>query len=903
MEPPVKATSRPKLLFPLLVTIAPLVSGCGDGATSPEPDPIVPERLEAVAVPALAVVGATVTPSPTVTLRDTKGRPLAGATVSFEVTAGGGSVERMTSVTGLDGTAGAGAWVLGTRPGTNTLEARSAGVAPVAFAVVTGVGPPATLSSAATGAARGVAGQALDPAPAVVVRDAFGNPVAGVTVAFAPVAGGGQVAQPAAVTDTSGVARVGWTLGPAAGAQSLQAVLGELAVTIGADAAPGAPAALQVIAGDGQQGTVGQPLAVPPAVRVKDTFGNPVAGAAVQFAVSEGSGQVAGATVVSDSAGTARVSAWTLGTRPGANRLTASTAGTPPVVFSATAGPGPVASLVRLAGDGQTATAGTLVLVAPAVTVSDSYGNPVPNAEVTFTAVAGTVTAGLAHSDSTGVARAGGWRLGNAAGPQTLEARTGSLTVSFSATAAPGPPSVLELVAGQDQSAVAGTAVPIRPAVRVRDAVGNVLSGVEVRFTATAGGGSVSGGTALTGSGGVATVGGWTLGQVAGSNTLTATVTGAGSLIFNAAGVAGPAANVVKAAGDGQRVTVGTAVPIRPKVRVTDTFGNPVQNVAVNFSASPGSSSTGNAQVTGTDGTASVGQWVLAAAPGTNTLTAAAPGAGTVTFTATGVTSAPPPGPFRIEVRYLTDVTEVQREAFEAAVDRWQEVITGDLPNGLLNISAGQCGSNSPALNEVIDDLLIFVTLEAIDGPGSTLGSAGPCDIRGGSSLPLLGRMRFDTADLEMLAQSGRLTDVILHELGHVLGIGTIWDLTGTLQGEGTADPFFSGQGARQRFILAGGTSPAGYGVPVENTGGAGTRDSHWRESALRTELMTGWVSAAGTANPLSAITIASLADLGYLVDLSRADPYTVPSGAGYQLDTHLIWLIEEPLPPPRVAR
>jgi hypothetical protein len=136
--------------------------------------------------------------------------------------------------------------------------------------------------------------------------------------------------------------------------------------------------------------------------------------------------------------------------------------------------------------------------------------------------------------------------------------------------------------------------------------------------------------------------------------------------------------------------------------------------------------------------------------------------------------------------------------------------------------------------------------------------------------------MRLITAD-GALEQSGRLGDVILHELGHVLGIGTVWDLTGTIDGEGTADPFFNGNDARQSFLLAGGTSPAGYGVPVENTGGAGTRDSHWRESVLGAELMTGWIS--GSSNPLSAITIASLGDLGY-GDPSRADPFRCPRPA-----------------------
>jgi len=61
-----------------------------------------------------------------------------------------------------------------------------------------------------------------------------------------------------------------------------------------------------------------------------------------------------------------------------------------------------------------------------------------------------------------------------------------------------------------------------------------------------------------------------------------------------------------------------------------------------------------------------------------------------------------------------------------------------------------------------------------------------------------------------------------------------------------------------------------GTPVPVEATGGAGTRDVHWRETVFDHELMTGWVDA--NSNPLSATTIGSLQDLGYGVDVSRAD-------------------------------
>jgi hypothetical protein len=110
--------------------------------------------------------------------------------------------------------------------------------------------------------------------------------------------------------------------------------------------------------------------------------------------------------------------------------------------------------------------------------------------------------------------------------------------------------------------------------------------------------------------------------------------------------------------------------------------------------------------------------------------------------------------------------------------------------------------------------------------------------------------------------------------MGHVLGIGTIWTNKGLLHGAGTSNPTFTGAAAKAEFGKLKGTGPTA--VPVENTGGAGTRDSHWRESVFRNELMTGFVGSAN--NPLSRMTVGSLQDLGYVVDFKAAEPYSLPN-------------------------
>jgi hypothetical protein len=134
--------------------------------------------------------------------------------------------------------------------------------------------------------------------------------------------------------------------------------------------------------------------------------------------------------------------------------------------------------------------------------------------------------------------------------------------------------------------------------------------------------------------------------------------------------------------------------------------------------------------------------------------------------------------------------------------------------------------------------------------------------------------MQFDSADVANLVAAGQFDEVILHEMGHVLGIGTIWTARGLLVGGGTADPQFTGANAVTEYNALFGTS--GTSVPVENVGGSGIAGSHWRESVFETELMTGFLDA-GVAVPLSRVTVASLADLGYVVDLAAADPYTAP--------------------------
>ena len=227
------------------------------------------------------------------------------------------------------------------------------------------------------------------------------------------------------------------------------------------------------------------------------------------------------------------------------------------------------------------------------------------------------------------------------------------------------------------------------------------------------------------------------------------------------------------------------------------------------------------------------------------------------------------PSQYTIEVRFLGNgLTQKQKNAFKAAADRWSHVIVGDVPSVMAD-------------GEVIDDILIEAQGIPIDGVGKILGQAGPTRLRPASAgaaafLPAKGRMSFDTADLKNMEQNGTLGDVITHEMGHVLGIGTIWPQKALIKAAGTANPTFVGKVAKIEFGKLKGVGGAGIAVPVENTGGPGTADSHWRESVFFNELMTGFVGAAG--NPLSRLTVGSLQDLGYVVDFGAAEAYSLPN-------------------------
>lgn len=214
----------------------------------------------------------------------------------------------------------------------------------------------------------------------------------------------------------------------------------------GGDAAsPSAPAnaiRLAVSAGQGQSAVAGRAVSVAPSVVVTSSSQSPLAGVTVSFAVGTGGGSITTSTAITGADGIATLSgAWTLGTSPGTNTLTASVTGAAgsPVTFTATGTPVVRTLTVNVGGAPQTATAGTIVPLAPSVILTES-GAPAVGVTVTFavTAGGGTLTGASAVTNAGGIATLGSWTLGSTPGANVVTATASGYTGSPATFAATG---------------------------------------------------------------------------------------------------------------------------------------------------------------------------------------------------------------------------------------------------------------------------------------------------------------------------------------------------------------------------------------------------------------------------------------------------------------------------------
>ena len=236
---------------------------------------------------------------------------------------------------------------------------------------------------------------------------------------------------------------------------------------------------------------------------------------------------------------------------------------------------------------------------------------------------------------------------------------------------------------------------------------------------------------------------------------------------------------------------------------------------------------------------------------------------------------------FEIQLGFTSGVGPKLESAMLTAAATWEAILRDtEFPDVVVNdvFSCRLAGIQFEVELGYLDDLAIAVGAGTGDG-GGTLALATTCARRVPGAAPALRVIVFDNADVDRLAQAGNLVEVAMHEIAHVLGIGLSpdWYLSIANPSDSLpdADTHFPGFNAVAAFNAAGGASYTGGKVPVENGGD----DAHWRESVMGPENMTPRLTL-GAANPVSAITIRALADLGYRVNARLADRYVVSPAA-----------------------
>lgn len=326
-----------------------------------------------------------------------------------------------------------------------------------------------------------------------------------------------------------------------------------------------------------------------------------------------------------------------------------------PVVFNHTVTAGSASGVQIISGNAQTAAPRATLPDPLVVQVIDGDGNPVVGAAVTWVVTAG----GGGLNPTTGTTDDAGnastiWTLGPSAGANTAQAIVSGVgQAEFTATAAAGSANEIRVVSGDDQTGQAGARLASSLVVLVLDAGDNPVSGVPVTWRIASGGGTVSPGSGATGADGQASTA-WTLGPAVGTQRVTASAPGAGSIEFSATSTPGAPSVLGLVTQPSTRTQVGAPFARQPVVQVRDGSGNPVAAPGVTITAAI---ATGSGQIVGT---ASQTTGPAGRAAFTNLGIAGAVGSHSLIFAASGFTSVTSS---TIDVNPATTTTRITSDA------------------------------------------------------------------------------------------------------------------------------------------------------------------------------------------------------------------------------------------------
>jgi hypothetical protein len=588
-----------------------LIAACG-GEKIVLPNDTVPAAIAVVRGNGQAgTVGALLADSVIVRVTDAGGRPVEDQPVTFSVTAGGGTVAPLTSNTNADGRAGV-RWTLGATAGTQTGQAKVTGSgAPAnlvaAFSATASSAGAAAVAAVSGNGQTGTAGSALADSLVVRVTDAGSNPVAGVSVAWS-AAGGGTVSAPNVPTGADGRSAVKWTLGAAAGSQSVTASATGLVgspIVFNGTAVVGAAGKLSITTQPSGTAQSGVAFARQPQIQLLDANGNVVhqPGIAVTAELVSGPGAslIGSATAATDLNGLATFSGLGLSAPAGSYTLNftgASLSGvtSDPIVVGAGSAVGLSVSLQP----STTASSGVPLTTQPQIQLVDGSGNAVAQSGKTVIAAIQSGSATLSGTtsvatDGSGVAAFTNLTLSGSAGSQVTLAfgATGlsgvaSNTITIGAGAVSASKSTLT-VAGSPITASAGASAATIT-VTARDASNNVIPGAAVSVDVTGNNSVTQPAGGVANGSGVATA---TVSSTeAGIKTVTATINGTtitqqGTVAVDP-GPVSAAQSTVSAAPASIAAVSGTSTIT---VTVRDGFGNAIPGATVALSATGGGNS------------------------------------------------------------------------------------------------------------------------------------------------------------------------------------------------------------------------------------------------------------------------------------------------------------------------
>jgi hypothetical protein len=289
------------------------------------------------------------------------------------------------------------------------------------------------------------------------------------------------------------------------------------------------------------------------------------------------------------------------------------------------------------AGNNQTGPAGTMLPIALQAALQDPYSrNPIqtPGIPVTFsnTGKDGSFSNPNAITDSTGTATTS-YTLPNKPGTYTITASsTGYASATFVVTATSGGPASLSISSGNSQKAPVTSPFPLPLNVKVKDAAGNGVAGIQVSFSDGGAGGTLSSPTATTNSSGIASTS-YTTGTKSGVADITASVTPLTPVVFKETVLAGPAAALGIYSGNNQTVKHGAVAAKQLEVIVADQYGNPASGISVSFDdGGAGGSFSSDPAATSSKGIAET-HYTSPPTAGTVTVTASSAGLSSVLFT------------------------------------------------------------------------------------------------------------------------------------------------------------------------------------------------------------------------------------------------------------------------------